>query len=192
MYVGKMEAQQFFSPSSERWRGWGTHLLHVPRRRDSHRNRLLSLSIIPILGGFIPRGGSRKTRGVVFLRGMVEKGDEESLWPLPTDLELEALRKELQMLETIVDAGNVELRNMPQCLQGLTENWEARSWSREYWLHQFGHLKFRLRPCTSLHRYGYAGPAERLCHWRNTYHQPSTRGLLYYSRMTLTQNALKS
>lgn len=162
MYVGKMEAQQFFSPSSERWRGWGTHLLHVPRRRDSHRNRLLSLSIIPILGGFIPRGGSRKTRGVVFLRGMVEKGDEESLWPLPTDLELEALRKELQMLETIVDAGNVELRNMPQCLQGLTENWEARSWSREYWLHQFGHLKFRLRPCTSLHRYGYAGPAERL------------------------------
>ena len=55
-----------FSPSSERWRGWGTHLLHVPRRRDSHRNRLLSLSIIPILGGFIPRGGSRKTRGVVF------------------------------------------------------------------------------------------------------------------------------
>lgn len=163
MYVGKMEAHQIFSPSSERWRGWGFHLLHVPRRPGSHRNRLLSLSIIPILGGFIPRGGSRKTRGVVFLRGMVEKGDEESLWPLPTDLELEALRKELQMLETIVDAGHVELRNnLPQCLQGLTENWEARSWSREYWLHQFGHLKFRLRPCTSLHRYGYAGPAERL------------------------------
>ena len=155
MYVGKMEARQIM-PSSERRRGF--HLLHVPRRFSRRNGGLLSLSI-PILGGFIARSG--KTRRV-FLRG-TGKGHEESLWPMPTALELDALRKELQMLVIVEDAGNVELRNnLPQCLQGLTENWEARSWSREYWVHHFGHLKFRLRPCTSLHRYGYAGPAERL------------------------------
>ncbi|CAK9108188.1 unnamed protein product [Durusdinium trenchii] len=47
-------------------------------------------------------------------------------------------------------------------LGGLTDDWEARSWSKEYMIRRFGQLKFRLRPCVSLHQYGYAGPADRL------------------------------
>lgn len=51
-------------------------------------------------------------------------------------------------------------KGRPYRLSGLTDEWPARAWDRETFLAEHGHLKFRLRPCATLHQYGYPGPAE--------------------------------
>eukprot|EP00435_Cladocopium_sp_Y103_P020313 s1327_g4.t4 len=83
-------------------------------------------------------------------------------WPRPTAAELEALsHPALDSLELNASPSEDLNLNLAQRLGGLIDHWKARRWSQEHWLQNFGHLKFRLRPCTSLHHYGYAGPAER-------------------------------
>eukprot|EP00438_Fugacium_kawagutii_P011732 Skav222906 [mRNA] locus=scaffold1489:157772:159614:+ [translate_table: standard] len=83
-----------------------------------------------------------------------------SSWPEPTDVELEALSEE-RMLPLSSSCADLKL-NLPQRFGGLIDNWKAKHWSQEHWIRNFGHLKFRLRPCVSLHHYGYAGPADDL------------------------------
>ena len=81
-------------------------------------------------------------------------------WPRPTAAELEALSHEQTLALNATPSKDLNL-NLAQRLGGLIDHWKAWRWSQEHWIQNFGHLKFRLRPCTSLHHYGYAGPAER-------------------------------
>lgn len=82
-----------------------------------------------------------------------------SSWPEPTDVELEALKQERML--PLASSADLKL-NFPQRFGGLIDSWKAKHWSQEHWIRDFGHLKFRLRPCGSLHHYGYAGPADDL------------------------------
>ena len=83
-----------------------------------------------------------------------------SRWPEPSDEERQALAKEPCL--PLVDGCESFDRSSPHCFGGLTDTWAARAWDKEHLLHTFGSLTFRLRPCFTLHQYGFAGPSERL------------------------------
>eukprot|EP00929_Paragymnodinium_shiwhaense_P033176 TRINITY_DN18261_c0_g1_i4.p1 TRINITY_DN18261_c0_g1~~TRINITY_DN18261_c0_g1_i4.p1 ORF type:complete len:412 (-),score=52.95 TRINITY_DN18261_c0_g1_i4:63-1298(-) len=81
-------------------------------------------------------------------------------WPEPTDDEAAAVLKEASTIPSI-DARNLDQldSSKPVKLRHLTDSWPARAWDRTSFLEEFGALRFRLRPCASLHEYGYTGPA---------------------------------
>lgn len=85
----------------------------------------------------------------------------DGTWQPPTAIELEALAREQQVLPAVDGRTVSALRHeRPWRFAGLTDAWPARKWEREEFLAEHGDLEFRLRPCVSLHEYGYPGPAE--------------------------------
>ena len=115
----------------------------TPRGDKGHRTGWMLSALAVLSPSAVPRRTGRKHR---------------DNWPGPTTEELEALGHEPQRLAM----SNELKQNMAIRLGGLIDSWEASSWSRADWIKRFGHLKFRLRPCMSLHHYGYAGPADGL------------------------------
>lgn len=118
---------------------------HLKTNRANHRSL-----VAPIFCVLWRRKPSRLTTARV----------TASSWPEPADVELEALSEE-RMLPLASPCADLKL-NLPQRFGGLIDSWKAKHWSQEHWIRDFGHLKFRLRPCVSLHHYGYAGPADDL------------------------------
>lgn len=62
----------------------------------------------------------------------------------------------------IIDAALVAdlERDRPIRLQGLIDSWPALQWDQDELISRIGDLCFRLRPCATLHEYGFPGPAE--------------------------------
>lgn len=129
---------------------WPVGGLHVPIPRHAAAERPL-----PALGS------SRYLPALLpWCYGRWRARRRASLWPSPTELELQALATEPEALP-LLDGRRVRAEHFsrPCRLSQLTEDWEVRAWDLPRWRQAFESKRFRLRPCSSLHRYGYAGPS---------------------------------
>jgi len=85
----------------------------------------------------------------------------------------------------LVEAHNLRRnfdRTKPLRICGLTDAWPARALDREQFLSMFGDLRFRLRPCATLHEYGYPGPTTVYTTLREYFaegHALSTGGVVF-------------
>jgi len=93
--------------------------------------------------------------------GCKDPPSDGGAWPAPTPAELALLAAEAQGVPAVDGRGLEGIdRSRPLRLCGLTDSWPARTWDRRALLASHGGLRFRLRPCSTLHEYGYPGPAE--------------------------------
>lgn len=134
-------------------------------KHQRHQHAGLSLLCLGGLCTLRRNRGSSAYRARAARAATGEPTEPSDPWAMPSPTELEACEAAETGLP-LSDARtwmHLRPKNLSALrLGGLTDDWEARSWSKEYMIRRFGQLKFRLRPCVSLHQYGYAGPADRL------------------------------
>lgn len=87
-------------------------------------------------------------------------------WSPPTESDLRLLERALLSKEfqiSIVEGSAIKDldHSQPVVIRGLIDEWPSRSWTKEKALEQLGDLTFRLRSCSNLHEFGFAGPARR-------------------------------
>lgn len=110
--------------------------------------------VVPLGADILPRDAELLFRAPVQANGT---------WPPPTRAELEALAQEEQ---TVPSIGAASLRGPlnfegPRRLLGLTDHWPIRTWDAEEFFSRLGDVRMKLRPCSTLHEYGFPGPSER-------------------------------
>lgn len=115
-------------------------------------------------------------------------------WPEPTPAHARAATSEPCSVPVVNVQDVQELdRQGPVVVRGISRSGAVAGLDRAGFLQEFGHLVFRLRPCASLHEYGYPGPCEDLVTLQEYFDGSTTltQGLLFENDFHAAHGALR-